>query len=368
MEMLFLVVFVLVWLLVRSRDQKRQARRDQEQMDLIRALQSRVWALESARPRSTVAASTIPVAEKSAAERVDIAAAAPPVVAVAAEIAVPASERVVTPFMDGAVEEVVSPAVRVPSVEPEMPAEPVPARHSVSLEERLGANWLNKLGIVILVFGMAFFLAYQLKNLGPAGKVVVGFAVSLTMLIGGLVLERRNSYRILGRAGIGGGWALTFFTTYAMYHVAATKVLQSQALDLVLLMIVALGMVWHSLRYRSQAVTGLAFLLAFSTINISDVNMFSLAASALLAAGLVFVTSREHWAKLELAGVVAVYGSHFWWLTRVLAMHGGPGHPFPEFYASAGLIILYWLIFRIAYVWRIPKTITRICSRRLRRC
>jgi hypothetical protein len=32
-------------------------------------------------------------------------------------------------------------------------------------------NWLNKLGIFILVLGVAFFLAYQLKILGPAGKV-----------------------------------------------------------------------------------------------------------------------------------------------------------------------------------------------------
>ncbi len=112
MEMLFLGVFVLVWLLVRSRDQKRQARRDQEQMELLRSLLSRVWALESALPRAAVAASTIPVAEKPGAEKVDIAAAAPPVVAVAAEIAVPASERVVAPWTDGAVEDVGSPAVR----------------------------------------------------------------------------------------------------------------------------------------------------------------------------------------------------------------------------------------------------------------
>jgi uncharacterized membrane protein len=43
-------------------------------------------------------------------------------------------------------------------------------RSSLDIEEMLGTNWLNKLGIVILVLGVAFFLAYQLKTLGPAGK------------------------------------------------------------------------------------------------------------------------------------------------------------------------------------------------------
>ena len=46
--------------------------------------------------------------------------------------------------------------------------------------------------------------------------------------------------------------------------------------------------------------------------------IFSLAGSAVLALGLVVVTHVRHWAALEAVGVVAVYGSHFVWLTRVL--------------------------------------------------
>jgi uncharacterized membrane protein len=81
-------------------------------------------------------------------------------------------------------------------------------KHSLSLEERLGANWLNKLGIVILVIGVTFFLAYQLRTLGPLGKTVVGYVISVTLLIGGLLLERRKKYQIFARAGIGGAGLL----------------------------------------------------------------------------------------------------------------------------------------------------------------
>jgi uncharacterized membrane protein len=175
-----------------------------------------------------------------------------------------------------------------------------PEKYSLSLEERLGANWLNKLGVVILVIGVTFFLAYQLRTMGPLGKTVIGYVLSVTLLVGGLLLERRKKYQIFARAGIGGGWALTFFVTYAMYHVAATHVLSSQAVDLVLMMLVAVGKIWHSLLYKSQVVTSLAFLLAFCTVGISHVTIFSLVAGLLLAVGLVYVTSRVHWYELEL--------------------------------------------------------------------
>lgn len=248
------------------------------------------------------------------------------------------------------------PAARIPQPSPAAP-QPVPdapPARSISLEERLGQNWLNKLGIVSLVIGIALFLGYQLRTLGPLGKSLVGLALSLFLLLGGLFLERQAKYRLFARAGIGGGWALTFFVAFALYHVDAMQVLHSQGADLVLMLLVAAGMVAHSLHYRSQVVTSLAFLLAFVTVGISHVTLFSLVAGALLAAALICVAYRERWFELALAGLIGAYFNHFLWLTRMLPDGGQPGHPFPDFYASAGLLLLYWLLFRLLYVLRVP--------------
>ena len=65
-----------------------------------------------------------------------------------------------------------------PSLVP--PSEPRAPR--VSLEERLGRNWLNKLGIITLVIGLALFLGYQLRTLGPLGKSLLGLALSAVLL------------------------------------------------------------------------------------------------------------------------------------------------------------------------------------------
>ncbi|MGB8729693.1 MAG: DUF2339 domain-containing protein [Candidatus Sulfotelmatobacter sp.] len=228
-------------------------------------------------------------------------------------------------------------------------------KSSLDIEEMLGTNWLNKLGIVILVLGIAFFLAYQLRTLGPAGKVLVGYVTAAVMLGAGIWFDRKERYRILARAGIGGGWALLFFTTYAMYHVPAAQVLSSQPADLALMLVVAAAMVAHTLRYRSQVVTGLAFLLAFLTVTISHSNVYSLSAGAVLATGLVVIVGRMQWFELEVFGILASYLNHYLWLRPIIEPMQGKRHPFPEFAASAGILALYWLIFRISYVFRQPS-------------
>jgi uncharacterized membrane protein len=236
-------------------------------------------------------------------------------------------------------------------------------KRAVSLEERLGQNWLNKLGIVALVTGLALLLGYQLRNLGPLGKSVTGFVISIAILVTGLLLERRNRYRTFARAIIGGGWALLFFVTFALFHVPAMQVLHSQATDLVLMLTVAAAMVIHSLKYRSQVVTSLAFLLGFLTVAISHVTVFSLVAGAILATGLLAVAFQQRWFVLSLGGLIAVYLNHALWLFRLLPDGASAAHPFAQFLPSAALLLFYWLIFRIFYIVRIPENDNdRVCS------
>jgi uncharacterized membrane protein len=245
----------------------------------------------------------------------------------------------------------------IPTQAPAAPALPIQApaqarRKLLNLEETLGTNWLNKLGIVILVIGIALFLAYEVSEVGPLGKVTVGYSVCAAMLCAGIFFERFDQWRILARAAIAGGWALLYFTTYAINHVAATRVLSSESLDLALLLLIAAGMVVHTLRYNSQVLTGLAFLLAFTTINISRGDVSSLMASAILAAGLATIALRRRWFEVELAGMAAAYLNHYLWLRPIIEPMHGHIHSFAGYLASSALLYGYWLIFRASYVLR----------------
>jgi hypothetical protein len=277
------------------------------------------------------------------------------------------------------------PAPRIPAPPPRAPAEIPPAlaaRVSVpapisayrvptqkatfqqrmktvsAIEEALGTNWLNKLGIIILVVGVALFGIYELGALGPLGKAGISYVVSAFLLVGGIYLEKNERYRLLGRTGIGGGWALLFFSTFGIYHVEAMRVLPFNAgaltLDCALMLIVAVGMALHTLRYRSQFVTGLAFLLGYTTVALSQDTVYSLSAGVILAIGLVSIVLKMGWFELEVFGILSSYLNHLYWLYRIL--HGVHGRYFEEYHASLALLFFYWITFRYSYVFRSVKT------------
>ena len=275
------------------------------------------------------------------------------------------------------------PAPRIPAPTPRVPAEAPPsaaARISVpppmspyrvpapkptfqqrmktvsAIEEALGTNWLNKLGIIILVVGVALFGIYELGTLGPLGKVGISYLASAFLLVGGIYLEKNERYRLLGRTGIGGGWALLFFSTYAIHHVAAMRVLDSLTFDCILMLIVAIAMAGHTLRYRSQFVTGLAFLLGYTTVALSQDTVYGLTAGAILAIGLVSIVLKMGWFELEVFGILSSYLNHLYWLFRILGIEGAHGRHFPEYRASLALLFFYWLTFRISYIARNIKT------------
>ena len=216
-------------------------------------------------------------------------------------------------------------------------------------------NLFAKIGIVLLVLGFALLGHMALVAMGPPARAALILGVGGAMLGGGIWLERQERYRLVGRTGIGGGWALLFFTAYAVHHVAAMAVVASNTLDCVLMLLVAVAMVVHTLRYRSQLVTGLAFLLAFSTVALSHDSVYSLAAGVILALGIVAIALRMAWFELEIFGILASYANHFYWLYR-LYPEGVAAHAFPQFWPSTLILILYWLVFRISYVARRIET------------
>jgi hypothetical protein len=225
-----------------------------------------------------------------------------------------------------------------------------------AIEETLGTNWLNKLGIIILVVGVALFGIYELGALGPLGKVGISYLASSFLLVGGIYLERNERYRLLGRTGIGGGWALFFFSTYAIHHVAAMHVLDSLTLDCILMLGVAAAMAAHTLRYHSQFVTGLAFLLGYTTVALSQDTVYGLSAGVVLAIGLVSIALKMGWFELEVFGILSSYLNHLYWLYRILGIEGAHGRHFQEYHASLALLFFYWITFRLSYVFRNVKT------------
>jgi hypothetical protein len=245
------------------------------------------------------------------------------------------------------------PGPRMPQPDPVFAAQPSGPSWREQLREKtkgqeweaiVGGNWLNKLGVLVLVIGIALFLAYAFTRMGPGGRVATGAGVSLAMLLSGVFIERKPVYRIFARGLIGGGWAALYFTTYAMHAVPAAMVIANPYAATALLLSVALGMIAHSLKYRSQTVSGLAYFIAFATLAMGDATVFSVLALIPLAASLLYVAYRFDWLSMAVLGVFATYAT--------CASRPDTGAPLATTQALFGS---YWLLFEVFDLLRVRR-------------
>jgi len=204
----------------------------------------------------------------------------------------------------------------------------------VDWEATLGGNWLNKAGVVLLVIGLALALAYSFAHIGPLGRVAISLAVSVAMLVAGAVFEPRERYQVFARGLLGGGWAGVYTTVYAMHAVKEALVIPNAIVGTALLIAVAAGMIAHSLRYRSQAVTGLAYFIAFGTLTIAETNTLAAVALVPLAASLLYIVHRFAWTRMALFGQIATYS--------VIVIRGDHGTPL---WQAQTLLAIFWLVF-----------------------
>jgi len=91
-------------------------------------------------------------------------------------------------------------------------------KSSKDLEFRIGGTWLNRIGVVAVVLGMAFFLKYSFENdwIGPTGRIFLGILSGMVMMFAGEKLHQR--YPGYAQGLIGGGSLAMFFSIYAGYQ------------------------------------------------------------------------------------------------------------------------------------------------------
>jgi uncharacterized membrane protein len=181
------------------------------------------------------------------------------------------------------------------------------------MEMNFGRYWLNKIGLVIFTLGIGFLITYAFQHFPAIGKIALGYAISLVLFAAGWKCEQKKGLAHFGRVLLGGGWAMTYFTTFAMHHFEASRVIQSQPVDLLLLFLVVSGMLVHSLKYASQTMTAIALAVAYITATLGPVNFFTFISCLFLAVVVLCVAYRYQWMKMLFLGIGLTYGVHYFW-------------------------------------------------------
>ncbi|MCA9260968.1 MAG: DUF2339 domain-containing protein, partial [Planctomycetales bacterium] len=184
----------------------------------------------------------------------------------------------------------------------------------VSAEYAVASQWLLRLGIVVLLAGIGFFLKYSIDQglLGPAARCMLSAATGLAMLVGGVRLLGKR-YHVLGQGLMGGGLAALYFAVFAAFRLFAL-ISAPFAYGLMIAITVLAGGI--AVRFDSMLVAVLGIVGGYATpamLSSYVVDVPNLLGYLLvLGVGVLAVCYWKDWPLVNLLSFAATYGTTFY--------------------------------------------------------
>ncbi len=236
-----------------------------------------------------------------------------------------------TPEPEGEPEMIPEPLPVAAFTEPVAPKKPAPVyepqesgidkwlRNNPDLEKFIGENLINKIGIAILVLGIAFFVKYAIDQnwINEVGRVCIGLGCGAILI--GVAHFLRNNYRSFSSVLAGGGIAVFYFTiafAFHQYH------LMSQTAAFVMMVVItafaiALSVLYDKLELAFIATIG-GFITPFLVATGEGNYIVLFTYLIILNVGIVALSFFKRWPGIRIVGLfftIIIYGG---WLARAL--------------------------------------------------
>jgi hypothetical protein len=313
-------IVLAVWLIVRAIDAKQSAeklsrRLDTLEAEILRLKQDR----ESARPIEPAPAPEMtyaepPVAPEEPAPAPEMTYAELPVASEEPAAAPP----VIPPRIQAALHRLTSapatppmppaPASEPPEIGPPEIEPPRPAAPAVNWEQFMGVKLFAWIGGLALFIGVAFFVKYSFDNnlVPPELRVALGFLAGVGLLVGGVMMSRRD-YPALSQTLCATGVAVLYTVTFAcrsIYRFEFFGVVPT----FLLMSLITMTAFLLAVRLNALTVAILGMLGGFLTpilISTGQDNPFGLFGYiAILDTGLILVALRRRWLFLTALGAL----------------------------------------------------------------
>ncbi len=210
-----------------------------------------------------------------------------------------------------------------------------------SMEFAVASTWLLRLGVVILVMGIGFFLKYSIDHgwLAPTARVALAILTGVGLIVGGTRLLG-TLYNLLGQGLIGGGIATLYFSVFAavnFYHLIGVL----PAFGLMALVTLAAGVMAVRLDSLLIAVLGIIggygtpIMLAGGPTNF--VGLFSY--MMILGCGILGISLKKNWHLLNYLGFACTYA---------LFAASMSGYQSPEFWNVMPFLVGFFVLYSTA--------------------
>ena len=272
--------------------------------------------------------------------RPEVVAAPQPEVAVAAMEAVPLAVPITTVAEIGQEKVSVPPPIPERFIKEAVPLIATPPKPPINWEQFMGAKLFAWIGGLALFLGVAFFVKYSFEHnlISPELRVAIGFVVGASLVIGGLLLKRKENAvtaQTLCATGILVLYAVTF-SCRAYYHFAFFGLIPTFLLMTLITAIAFLLAV--RLNAMVVAVLGIAggFLTPVVLSTGEDYPLGLFVYIALLDVGLLAVAQRQRWNALAILGALGTALMQFAWITTFFV---------PEKYFAHNKVLVVMAVF-----------------------
>lgn len=213
-------------------------------------------------------------------------------------------------------------APEIPSEEPVQAAIPETARqktklNKANLEEFIGGNLINKIGIIITVIGVAIGTKYAIDHdlISPLTRIILGYVFGLGLML--FAIRLKKNYGNFSAVLLSGAMAINYFVTYAAYSFYA---ILPQALAFVIMVMFTIFTVIAALNYKMQviAVIGLvgAYAVPFLLSDGSGKVLILFTYMTIINAGILAVAIKRHWKPLYISAFGFTWLIYLTWFSN----------------------------------------------------
>ena len=183
-------------------------------------------------------------------------------------------------------------------------------KEGVSVEYAVATNWLVRIGVLIIVVGIGFFLDYTSSRgwLGPLGKVSLALMIGTGMMAGGIRLIDKR-YHLIAQGLLGAGLAVFYasiFSAFNLYHLIGALT----AFGLMALVTVGAGFL--AVRYNSMLLAILGIIGGYATpvfLSTGGGDLFGFYSyMLLLGIGVLGIAHKRSWYVLNALSFSATWG------------------------------------------------------------
>ena len=298
--LLFLALIIVPIIAISAFVRVRRLERDRPPAGADPALTSRVYGLEQ-----QVAALAARISKLTSAPPVAAPPPAPeaPPVRLTGTVLIPPTPAPTSP-----------PAAPIPPpIQPATRPPAAPPRKREDMETQIAGRWLNRIGILIVTIGVAFFLKYAIDNdwIGPTGQVALGILLGAVLVASSQwLLQRGYVYFSESMAGLGA--AVLYLSLWAgsnYYHLFS--------LDMAFFAMIAVtgAMIAVAVGRNSQRIALLAMAGGFITPLLvstgKDAQVVLFTYVAVLDASLLAVARMRDWRIIE--GFAFLFTQAYFW-------------------------------------------------------